>query len=182
MEKHFRYRKHLRYIQYIVPSIMGIFTILMWGTIWVLNTIYYLYQNFPELYMIAGVLSIFFLIDGLFSFFFLRRFNRVEIILNDENIIYKNIKGESIIPICEIKKLEFPSVKYAGGWIKIISEKKNIRLTVVVEEIGDFLKSLKSSLDSRGMESVYNPKKFYSFYKTAEFADQSWRRMRPGDS
>lgn len=177
LEKHFKYRKHLRYIQYIVPSILGILIILIWGTLGILNAIYYLYENFPELYMLAGVLSIIFLIEGLFSFFFLRRFNRVEIVLNDESIIYKNIRGETIIPIGEIKKLEFPSIKYAGGWVKIISHNTNIRLTVVVEEIGDFLKSLKNNLDSRGMESVYNSKKFYSFYKTAEFSDQSWGRM-----
>lgn len=53
----------------------------------------------------------------------------------------------------------------------------NIRLTVVLENIGDFMSKLKQKLDERNKMDVYNEKKYFSFYKTGVFADESWDRV-----
>lgn len=177
MEKRYRYRKHLRYIQNSIPwAVTGLLAVI-WGGLWILNSIYHIHESMPEVFILAGVISILFAAEGIIILFMLRRFNKIEVRLNNDNIIYKNIKSESVIPITEITRLEFPSIKYTGGWIKIISKSTSIRLTVVIEGIDDFLKNLKEIIDMKGLDGVYNKKAFYSFYKTAAFADQGWDRL-----
>jgi hypothetical protein len=88
--------------------------------------------------------------------------------------IYTNRKGVIIIPFDTITHLKFPSVKYTGGWIKIVSPKNSIRLTVVIQDIGDFLQELKNALDRKEFSNCYNRKKMFSFFKTAEFSNQCW--------
>jgi len=62
--------------------------------------------------------------------------------------------------------------------MKIISKnKKDIRLTVVIENIHELVTELKENLDQLGLQPVYNLKKLFSFYKTAMFADTSWVRL-----
>ena len=64
-----------------------------------------------------------------------------------------------------------------GGQIKIVSKNNTIRLTVVLQNIGDFLQELKNALDQNGLSSCYDRKKFFRFFKTAVYADQSWTRL-----
>ena len=82
-----------------------------------------------------------------------------------------------MIPYDDIEKIVFPSIKYTGGWVKIVYKGGNIRLTVVLENIGDFLYNLKAILDSKGKNDIYNEKKMFSFFKTASFSDESWARL-----
>ena len=112
-----------------------------------------------------------------FYFVIFRKFKKINISLGEEEIIYNNIKGKTLIRYEDIEKLTFPSIKYTGGWVKIkYKGGKNVRLTVVLEGIGEFLKELKDILDEKGMSHTYNEKKLYSFYKTATFSDQGWDR------
>lgn len=122
--------------------------------------------------VILGIMAIEFLI---LYFVLFRRFKKISVSLTDEGIVYNNINGVTNIPYKEITSLKFPYVRYMGGWIKIMHGKSNIKLTVVLENIGDFLKNLKQKLDD--MNFKYDEKKMYNFYKTAEFSDQSWERV-----
>jgi hypothetical protein len=106
-----------------------------------------------------------------------RRFKKINVTLTEYGILYNNAKGETIIPFENIKTLKFPSVKYTGGWLKIVHTKGNIRLTVVLENVGDLVKNLKDKLDERNMSHVYNENKMYKFFKTSEYSDQSWERL-----
>jgi len=61
--------------------------------------------------------------------------------------------------------------------MKIIYKGGNIRLTVVLENIGDFIYQLKTILDKRGKSDVYDEKKTFNFFKTASYSDESWDRV-----
>ena len=178
MVKEYRYRKHIRYLQYLLPRLLivlilcfWIFAAIMWAKSSVKNP-----TDLAEMLTCGGILTIILGLESVFIWFFLRRFSKVCVFLNGGFITYRNVKGEQKIAIDSITALEFASVKYTGGWIKIIAKNDTIRLTVVIEEIGDLLRKLKAALDSRGKNDVYSPKKFYSFIKTAEYSDQSWER------
>ena len=97
--------------------------------------------------------------------------------VDDESVVYKFRRGEKRIPLESISQLKFPSVRYTGGWVKIISKEHTIRLTVVVENIGDFLQELKNGLDKKGLSDRYDKAKLFSFLKTASYADYSWARL-----
>jgi len=88
-----------------------------------------------------------------------------------------NRKGVTKIPFESIEKLEFPSVKYTGGWLKVVSKDETIRLTVVIEDIGDLLGELRGALDRAGLSDRYDRKRMFSFFKTAVFADLGWARL-----
>jgi hypothetical protein len=115
--------------------------------------------------------------EGALIWFFLGRFTKVKVSIGDDAIIYTNYKGSTVIKYEDITNIEFPSIKYTGGWIKINSWNKNIRLTVVIENIQALLSELKDQLDKRGLQKVYNEEKYFSFLKTATFSDESWQRI-----
>lgn len=108
---------------------------------------------------------------------FLRRFKYISVTLEEHGIIYTNSKEQIFIPYEDISRIQFPSIKYAGGWVKIVYGNGTIRLTVVLENIGDFMSKLKYKLDERNKMEVYNEKKYFSFYKTGVFAEESWDRV-----
>lgn len=127
------------------------------------------------------VFAFFSLEMGVLYLILIKRFKSIRVTLTDDGIEYMNAKKKIMIPYEDIKKLEFPSIKYTGGWVKIIYKGGNIRLTVVLENIGDFICQLKERIDERTDErtdiSIYNDKKLFSFLKTAVFADESWARL-----
>ncbi|ERK28564.1 membrane protein [Clostridium intestinale] len=180
MDKKYIYRKHLReplkYLGAIVIFFILIF-LTMFLSIGLNDKDDFIKIMGPLLIGIVGFVGFLILEFTLIYFVLFRRFKKVEVILTDEEIIYRYSKGEKRIPYSSIEKIKFPSIKYTGGWAKIIYTGGNIRLTVVLENIGDFIKTLKEELDRREMSDVYKEKKMYSFYKTATFSDQSWGRV-----
>jgi hypothetical protein len=179
MVKEYRYRKHLRYMKYIIPCFFALFVLAYWAFIAVLTFLTSAIETevFMSLTALGGILTLAFLAESVFIWYFLGRFGKVSVILNDDEIIYRNAKGEKRFSIGEIDALQFPSIKYTGGWIKIAKAWDSIRLTVVLEGIGDFLKNLKMALDAKGRSGIYDCRKFFNFYKTAAYADQSWSRV-----
>lgn len=95
--------------------------------------------------------------------------------LSNESLIYNDGKKEISIAYEKITALKFPSIKYTGGWVKIVYGKKSIRLTVVLENIVELIKELKEKLDSLDKFDTYKEKKLYSFYKTSSYSDFSWQ-------
>ncbi|MHB8132419.1 MAG: hypothetical protein ACYDEX_25990 [Mobilitalea sp.] len=128
-------------------------------------------------YILLGIFLFISLEMGFIYLILLRRFKSINVTLTEDAIVYTNLKKQIIIPYEDIEKLEFPSIKYTGGWVKIIYKGGNIRLTVVLEHIGEFISELKERLNKRQMEHVYNEKKMFSFFKTAVFSDESWERV-----
>ena len=101
----------------------------------------------------------------------------MEVTLGESGISYRGKKGTIEMPYEAITGFRYPSVRYLGGWIKIVSGSDTIRLTVVVENIGEFVRELKEQMDHCELSSRYDRAKFFRFYKTAAYADQSWARI-----
>ena len=131
------------------------------------------------IFLVIGIfLAVMLCVEFLILYFVaFRRFKKIHVILTEEALIYNNAKGETIIPYENVKALKFPSIKYLGGWIKIVHADGNVKLTVVLENIGDMVIGLKNKLDEKNLTKVYNDKKIYNFIKTAKYSDQSWERI-----
>lgn len=179
MDKKYIYRKHLREPSKYLGALFLFFLI-----VYIIFSLAIFFSNRVTveeiiILLIGGIAVI--LIVGLeyiiLYFTVFKRFKIINVSLTEEGIVYKNLKKDIRIKYSDIIKLKFPSIKYTGGWIKIVYNGGSIRLTVVLENIGDFLKSLKEKLDEEDMGHVYNEKAMYNFYKTAEFSDQSWARL-----
>lgn len=128
--------------------------------------------------MLDGIsFSAIFLLQAVILGYFLYRMAAVRVSIVDGTIQYKFLHGITRIRPEEISEIQFPSLRYMGGWIKIVAGDKTIRLTVVIEGIGEFLKELKDLLDLTGNSHRYNSTKLFNFLKTATYADQSWARL-----
>ncbi len=77
----------------------------------------------------------------------------------NDHIVYENIK-EKQLSLSTKFQISNSINKVHRGWIKIISPNKTIRLTVVLENIGDFMVRLKDSLEHQNAVVVYDEKSF----------------------
>ncbi|MCP4374699.1 MAG: hypothetical protein GY794_00750 [bacterium] len=173
--KEYRYRKHIRWGQYAVPIFFAVLTVGLVVTLLILISV--TNRDFDALCIVLPVLLIVFFIEGGFVWLLFYRMAGVSVSLGEDAVIYRNRKGVITIPFEDITNLQFPSVKYAGGWVKIVSARETIRLTVVIQDIGDLLVELREALDRKGLSDSYNRKKMFSFLKTAVYSDQSWERL-----
>lgn len=177
----YSYRKHLRgsFLNYFV-AISIFFSFIVLGVLGIILSegTRFNYIDFGIILYIMAIVFIVLLLEFIVIYFLLlRRFKYINVTLTNEAIIYKNKKKEILIPYDDIIEIKYPSVKYTAGWMKIKYKGGKIRLTVVLENIGDFMYQLKTILDSRGKNNVYNEKKSFSFFKTASFSDEGWDRM-----
>jgi hypothetical protein len=181
LEKKYIYRKHLREPLKFFLTIGGALTIIYAvGSVAMVSTFKAIDKIEGGLFLLGIGVGIAVFLSLEFALIYLimyRRFKRIYVTLDSEGIIYNNANGEITIPYENIINLKFPSIKYTGGWLKIIHTHGNVRLTVVLENIGDMVKSLKNNLDERNMSDVYAEKKMYKFFKTAKYSDQSWERV-----
>ncbi|MBI5351861.1 MAG: hypothetical protein HZB50_04410 [Chloroflexi bacterium] len=183
MSKVYQYRKHIQWGQYVIAiffSVFIIFWIFMGVKISFLSTptpepFYSQFQSMILVMMVCG--GIIFVIEGVLLWYLYYRLAGVRVVIENDAIIYRHRKGETKIKFDKITKIGLPSIPYLGGWITIIAGKEKIRLTVVVREIGDFIQTLKASLDNIGLANRYNEPKLFLFLKTAVFSDQSWDRI-----
>ena len=177
----YQYRKHLRssFLNYIIaiPIFLSFVFLGVFGAILSDGT-KLIDIDFVFLGGLALKGFIFLLIYfAVLYFLFLRRFKYINVTLTEDVIVYNNIKKKIVIPYDEIIQIKYPSIRYTGGWMEIKHTKGKIRLTVVLENIGDFMYRLKEILDERGKSDVYNEKKSLNFFKTASFSDESWGRL-----
>ncbi|WP_250931455.1 hypothetical protein [Clostridium felsineum] len=182
MEKEYLYRKHLRKPGLLFGTIIGFFAVVYIGMLVTAVLVAGDEMNATVIGALIGIGVFIIVLLGLefllLYFILFRRFKNINIKVKDDEIIYKNLKGTATIKYDEITKIKFPSLPYIGGWVKIIyGNKQNIRLTVVVENIGDFILDLKNKMDSIGKQDVYIRRRMFSFYKTAKYSDYSWERL-----
>jgi hypothetical protein len=182
MENKYIYRKHLREPAKFFLTLELMFIIIYTvASVIMMSAFNDTSTTSISLIIFIGVgvgLVVFTSLELLFIYFALyRRFKKINVTLTEEGIIYNNAKCELKIPYEHIIDLKFPSLKYIGGWINIKHTTGNIRLTVVLENIGDMLKNLKNKLDERNISYTYKEKGMYNFFKTATYSDQSWERV-----
>jgi hypothetical protein len=169
----YRYRKHLRWGQYILPVFFGLGAVAPWGALLVL-----LRSGSPAAdagFVFAPVISAIFLAAGVPCWWLYYRLAGVVITLGDDALVYRYRGGTKRFPYDRLKPLCFPSVRYMGGWMALRSGGDTVRLTVVVEGIGTLLRELKAALDDRDLSDLYDQDQLFRFLKTAEYADQSWQ-------
>ena len=181
LEKKYIYRKHLREPAKFFLT-FGLLFIIVYavGSAVMISTIKDIDKTeFALIILGVGVgIAVFISLEFLLIYLIMyKRFKKINVTLTEDRIIYNNAKGEIIIPYENIKALKFPSIKYTGGWLKIKHSNGNIRLTVVLENIGDMVKNLKNKLDEKNMSDVYDEKSMHKFFKTAKYSDQSWERV-----
>ncbi|WP_156625262.1 hypothetical protein [Clostridium tertium] len=175
------YRKHLRgsFLNYCVA--IGVFFCFV--LIGILGAVFSDGSELKDIdfSLVGKVILVMFIIIflefTLLYFLLLKRFKYINVTLEEEAIIYNNKKKKIVIPYEDITSIRYPSIRYTGGWMEIKYTDGKIRLTVVLENVGDFMYKLKEILDKRGLSNVYNEKKSFNFYKTATFADESWERI-----
>lgn len=179
------YRKHLRQPlkNFLLAGVLFMVFVILLSAGIILTNLGPLYPDFIRVFSVIFLcISIVILLELLLMYaLFFRRFKYISVTLDEQGIVYTNIKEQIFIPYEDIRLIQFPSVKYMGGWTKIVygngNGNGNIRLTVVLENIGEFMARLKQKLDERNMKEVYNEKRYFSFYKTGIFSDESWGRI-----
>ena len=107
----------------------------------------------------------------------LKKYKPLSIAIGKDNLIYKSVKGTSIISYEDITGLEFAAMKYSKGWIKIRCKTEIIKLDVSIKDMGIFIRDLKEKLDGRGLSNIYNEKRMYNYYITSSYSDKSWERI-----
>lgn len=152
------YRKHLRasFLNYILGMIIFLSIGLLSGFAAILSRkAKFEMIDFFILIIVAIVIFTFILIEFILLYFlFLRRFKYINVTLEEDAIIYNNSKKKIVIPYDEIIEIKYPSIRYMGGWMKIKHTNGKIRLTVVLENIGDFMYRLKEILDEGGKSNA----------------------------
>lgn len=168
MEKTYYYRKHIKILKkYIwiiaLPGIALAISALIWAP--------------KELKLFLVFIGILLVVEPLIISIFFKRFTTSKLTINDEGVHFINNKKDISFKYEDISKLSTASVSNLGGYISIVGKNgKKIRITVVIDKIGEFLIILKKKLDEKELD-IYNDKKLFSFYKTACYADDSWRRI-----
>ncbi len=171
MNKQYHYRKHIKYLRYIFPIVLFLSLIILWTVIILFE------KEAKENISPILILTIVILFEAIFIWKFMGRFMRVKVNIGLDAITYSNYKGDIKIKYEDIIKIEFPAIKYFGGWIKIKSKENTIRLTVVIENIQKLLMELKAELDNKGLTEKYENDKFFEFLETATFSDEGWQRV-----
>jgi hypothetical protein len=171
MNKEYRYRKHMYWGQYAILVYFGLFFLFMLG----FSVYFSLQSSFGFLGVIFAVGAFVFLAEGGLLWYLYYRLAGTSVSITADELIYKVRKSEKRYPLESIY-LEFASIKYAGGWLKIKTGKDTVRLTVVLKDIGGFLQELKTKLDNKQLSSHYDSHQLFGFLKTAIASDQSWDR------
>lgn len=174
MERIYEYRVHIKKMKKVIPIILVVTAIAQFVILIGIQ----IFTGFNAgLIGFSLVLAIILTSEAVFINLFYGRFVKVNCRLTEEGIVYTNIKKTITMPYEEITEIEFPSIKYTGGWVKIKSAKETIRLTVVIESIQDFLRELKNEIDSRDLSIKLKEKNYRSFLRTATYSDHSWQRV-----
>lgn len=183
MNKEYRYRSYIRWGQYIIPIVTLVGIVLLGGFVVAM----FMMPPGPGLrvsptplrtgmFWILAVIIAILAAEGSLGWFLYYRMAGIRVSFENDVIVYKYRRGEKRIKLESITAIKLSTIPYLGGWMIIISGKEKIRLTVL-EEIGDFIQTLKTSLDRLGLSNRYNESKLFLFLKTAVLADQSWDRI-----
>ncbi len=185
MSKEYRYRKHIRWGQYVSPVICFICCSGMLVT----PLFCLMHESSASLFKVLSEellaqLSILYLVlfleiflFGILLWYVSYRQAGVCVSFDDEGVIYRYRGSEQRIEFNDMSRIVFPSSPCLDGWLKIVSPNATIRLTVLLEGIDDFLLELKAALDSRELSDRYDRARFFRFLKAATYLDQSWARL-----
>lgn len=166
--RRFIYRRHLFQIRASMPYVMVLLACVGAFFAWQASSLLAQIGLVIGFFLIILEIGVIYLIYGWMV--------ATQVAIEGDTLIHKNRKGEDRIPMRDIIRLEFPSIPYGGGWLKIVTAKKTIRLTVVFEDIATFCRFLKGRL-LRLNHPCFDEAKFYRFQQLAFASDLSWLRV-----
>lgn len=180
MGKEYRYRAHIRWGQYVFPAFFAAMAALPgYRVVDYLVSYASINSHIADLsgeFLALYVLLVFTILMTLVVWYLCYRLAGVRVAIEDDAVVYRNRLIEKRIRFDDIRGIKFSGIPYVGGWASIVSGRDNIRLTVVLEDIGGFLQELKASLDQRGLSDRYDEARFFHLVKMTVNADQSWAR------
>ena len=185
MREEYRYRKHIRWGQYIIPALFGGVALFIVAGCLITMGFAMLSDAIlePTSHVkaaaggVMGILTLVVLAEGALAWYLYYRLAGVRFVLDDEAATYVYRGGEKRIPYDDIVRIKTPSIRYFGGWLKVVSQSDTIRLTLSVENMSKLVRRLKEELDRRGLEERYDRAELLGFLKTATFLDQSCERL-----
>ena len=133
--KEYRYRKHIRWGHYLF-AFSGI-TMSAGILVLIIFIVTVEGELFPEAVFFALSMLGISAIQVMFSYLFYRMAG-ITVSIDEDSIVYMTRSGPSRIPLDTITRLDFPSIKYTGGWIKIVTPDKTIRLTACGKSRRDY--------------------------------------------
>lgn len=168
--REFRYRPHVKWFQYAIVVFVALVSVLP-------NTITAIRTGLEgQMSVLALSLALVMGVMTLVLFWLFRTLASTRVSVTEDGLHYRNYRKDFTVGFDEITELKFPAIPYLGGWLKIVSDKPDIRLTVVFEDLDEFVELLKQHLDDANNTSSYDRDKFFGFYKTAGFSSRSWDR------
>lgn len=168
--REFRYRPHVKWFQYGIVVFVGLISVLP-------NTVIAIRTGLDgDMSILALSMALAMGVMTLVLFWLFRTMASTRVTIDDNGIHYRNYRKDFTVGYDEISRLKFPSIPYLGGWIKIISDEPDIRLTVVLEDLDELVSILKEKLDATDNSASYDRDKLFTFYKTAGFSTRSWDR------
>jgi hypothetical protein len=174
--REYRYRKHIRWGQYVLPVVFAFGAIAPWLVVLAFG-LRPDASGAQVVYVLAVVVTVVSVVIGAPVWWMYWRLAGIAIRVQPDAFVYRNRSGEKRLAYDRIGPLHFPGAPYLGGWVALRAGDETVRLTVVVEGIGELLRELKAALDARGLSASYQRGRLYAFMKTAEYADQSWERI-----
>ena len=168
MEKVFYYRKHMRILKKIIWIVAVLGAIL---------AIIGLLLDDPFLRAFFIIFGLALIIEFFLINIFYKRFTTTRLVINNDLIHFSNNKKNIVLKYEDISHINTASISNFGGFFTIVGKNgEKIKLTVVIENIGEFILILREKLDELKLD-VYNKDKLFSFYKTSCYSDDSWRRL-----
>ncbi len=167
----YRCRRFVRWMQYALPCLMGAGVI---GMGWLLAELTFADPSPFALYWKIGLWGLWLLtiVQGIDTCRTYYRWAGVSVVVDDSGMVYRSRTEERRLPFDRWMSLE----SY-WGTLRVHWREHTVRLTLSLEGIGHLVSTLKAGLDARGLTNCYDRARLYRFFKSAEGADQAWRRL-----
>ncbi|MFB6262307.1 MAG: hypothetical protein ABEL76_01595 [Bradymonadaceae bacterium] len=166
-ERTFGYRSHVSWSQWVVLACSGGVTLLMMA--------YALYAWFAAGIVSGAMIGLalcYALATGAF-FALSRKLATSQIRLGEDGLAYANFREEGFVGYDELENVRAWYIPYTGGWITLKAPDTTLRMTVVLDDIDAFTKTLHDRLD-RLDSPPFDRDNLFGFYQTAAFTDLSW--------
>lgn len=161
----FRYRPHVRWVGWVVGSGLGLLGLVGLGTS----------ALGPEP-LLAG-LSALLVVEGLVIGWVVRRLVRSRFEVGEDWVVVRSGKRTVTVRFDELERIDFPSVRYFGGWMKVKGPEGTLRATVTLEDISLFAQQVLAGARAAGRGDRWSRRGEERFLRTAVVADHGWARF-----
>ena len=166
--RRFEYRPHIRWMQYGLIALLGM------GQAIPLLIFALRHLSRGDLVLPYFAMAFIAALATLVIFWIYRSMASTQVLIDDRGIRYVNHRHDFTVSFEEIERLEVPRIPYLGGWLRIKSPHPDIRITVVFQDIDEFILLLREQLERRDNQEAYDRAKLFQFYVTSCLANRKW--------